>query len=78
MDNVTWKEVLNWLEEQTGLAVVSNNTPLGRFTFLGPKGARYTMPQILDILSEALRQQEMLLIRRERNFALVFADQFVP
>jgi hypothetical protein len=72
-----WGRVLEWLADQTGLPVTSDFKPTGTFTFLAPKGStqQYTIPQVIDILNEGLISQKFLLIRRERSFTIVPADE---
>jgi type II secretory pathway component GspD/PulD (secretin) len=73
-----WGQVLGWLAEQSGLPVVSPSRPTGTFTFVPPRGKTYTLPGVLDLLNEALLThpgQKYLLIRRERSFLLVPADE---
>lgn len=76
--NKPWGEVLEWLARQSGMPVLSPSKPDGSFTFIPPRGKTYTMPEILDILNEKLSShptQKYLLIRRERSFVLVPADE---
>jgi len=76
-----WAEVLEWLTEQTGLNVISNNKPAGTFTFIAPKvngqPREYTIPEVIDIINEALVQQKFMLIRREASFTIVLADEVI-
>jgi hypothetical protein len=70
--------VLEWLADQTGLPFVGSIPP-GTFTFIPPRREeKFTVPQIIDLLNEALAPQKCLLIRRERSFALVPADEKIP
>jgi hypothetical protein len=73
--NVPWKQVLAWLGDQTGLPVIADATPTGTFTFLPPPGRQYTVPQIFDVVNEALVKQKYLLIRRPNSLLLVPADE---
>jgi hypothetical protein len=71
-----WGDVFTWLTEQTGLPVVATSRPTGTFTFLPPApGKKYTLPEVIDVLNEALLQKRLLLLRRERCFAVVPADE---
>lgn len=76
-----WPEVLEWLSEQTGLPVITVQKPTGTFTFVAPKvngqPREYTIPEIIDIINEALTQQKFMLIRREASFTIVAADEQV-
>ncbi|VTS06166.1 secretin N-terminal domain-containing protein [Tuwongella immobilis] len=74
-----WTSVLEWLSEQTGLPVITTVKPTGSFTFIAPKVGtkprQYTLPEVMDILNEALINQKFLLIRREASFTIVPADE---
>jgi hypothetical protein len=72
MEGRPWGEVLEWLGDQSGLPCVYSSLPiLGTFTFIGPKGAKYTLPEIMGILNRALLRQGYLLIKRKQSFTLV-------
>jgi RNA polymerase sigma factor (sigma-70 family) len=83
MDNQPWKEVFQWLSDQTGLPLVSNYVPTGTFTFGPPRvgGAvkQFTITEIIDIINEALQAshatQKYILLRRERSLLLLPADE---
>jgi hypothetical protein len=76
MENRPWREVFAWLSEQTGVPVVVTCMPVGSFTFVGPQGARYTIPEVVGIINRALlRQKNAFLLRRPRCFALYWADE---
>lgn len=75
-----WANVFEWLSDQTGLPFISNYAPpTGTFQFIAPKigteQRRYTMPQIIDIINEALLAHKYTLIRREASLTLVPADE---
>lgn len=70
-----WASVLEWLTDQTGMPFVGDLRPTGSFTFIGPRGKSYTLPEIIDILNESLLTQKRLLIRRDKLFTIVPADE---
>src|SRR2546421_552355 len=74
MRSMPWGNVFEWLTDQTGLPVVTNHKPTGSFDFYSPK-VKYTLPQVLDLMNEALLIQKYILIRREASFVLVPADE---
>jgi hypothetical protein len=74
--NKPWKAVLEWLSDQTGLPFIGHS-PTGTFTFQGLPGQSYTVPQIIDILNEALQEQKSLLIRRPNSLTVVPADETI-
>jgi type II secretory pathway component GspD/PulD (secretin) len=74
--NKPWSQVFEWLSDTTGLPVIASFKPTGTFTFMPPSAdKRYTLPQIMDILNEALLQQKLLLLRTERSITLLPADE---
>jgi hypothetical protein len=75
MKGKRWSEVFAWLTEQTDLPFVGSSIS-GQFTFVGRKGARYTLPQIVAIINQALlRQHNAYLVRRPRCFVLVWVAE---
>src|SRR5262245_4680728 len=72
-----WRDVLEWFSDISGLPFIGSNAPTGTFTFIAPKGGpgQYTVPQIVDILNEALLGQKFILIRRTASFTLIPADE---
>ncbi|HEV3262770.1 MAG TPA: secretin N-terminal domain-containing protein, partial [Gemmataceae bacterium] len=75
MRDKPWSSVLEWLSDLARVPVISTEHPKGTFTFISPRKQTYTVPQIIDIINEALVSQKFLLIRRERSFTLVPADK---
>src|SRR5262249_3657770 len=68
MDGKPWKQVFAWLTEETELPVTCNGFPQGSFTFIGPPKKTYTIPEIIDIINDALlsgsaTQKYVLLLR---------------
>jgi hypothetical protein len=73
MSGKPMEEVLEWFADQSGLPYVTSNSPvLGPFTYVGPKGARYTIAEIAVILNQQLTPMGYVLIRREHTFILVW------
>ena len=77
MRDKPWGQVLEWFSDQSSLPFIGNIKPTGTFTFIAPRGApkQYTIPQIIDILNEALLNQKYVLIRRTASFTLMPADE---
>ena len=70
MRDKPWGAVLEWLADETGLPVIPSNVkPTGSFTFIAPKKAdpHYTIPEVIDILNEALTGQNMIILRVKRT-----------
>src|SRR5262249_44773168 len=74
--NKPWGSMFDWLSDQTGLPVTITSKPTGTFSFISTqgRGKQYTLPEIIDILNEALSDQQYLLIRRSNSFLLVAPD----
>jgi hypothetical protein len=77
--NVPWGRVFEWLSDQTGIPFISSDLkPLGTFTFIPPvEGKTYSIPEMIDVLNEALLGQHYLLVRRNHSFALLAADALI-
>lgn len=54
MRDKPWKNVLEWLSSETGLPIITTATPTGTFSFYGNLNRKYTIPEVIDILNEAL------------------------
>jgi hypothetical protein len=78
MDRKPWSRVFDWLSDQTGLPVITTFTPKGSLTFRGPKGARYSIPQILRVINRSLIGQGdgCLLVRGKRAFCVWPAEDY--
>jgi hypothetical protein len=77
--NAPWSKVFEWLSNITGLPVVSPPRAIGAFTFVPPKfdgnDKKYTLPEIMDILNEALAKQQLVLVRRKATIGLWYSDE---
>jgi type II secretory pathway component GspD/PulD (secretin) len=68
-----WGEVLEWLSDQSGLPVIASSKPTGTLSMSGSKTS-YSLPEVVDILNEALTSHRLVLIRRDKSFIVVPAD----
>ena len=76
---IPWNELFNWLSNRTGMPVLTQvKTPTGSLNIISPKGTRYTLPQVLDLINENLLEQQCLLVRRHNSFVLVSSDKKLP
>jgi type II secretory pathway component GspD/PulD (secretin) len=77
MQNKPWRNVLEWLADQSGLPLSTSAMPTGTFTFIPPKGSshRFTLPEVIDILNESLGKRKYILIRRENSFFVMPSDE---
>jgi hypothetical protein len=50
-DSKPWAGVFEWLTNQTDLPVITTYKPSGTFTFQGPAGKLYTVPEVIDIIN---------------------------
>jgi hypothetical protein len=73
-----WRKVFEWLANKTQLPFMDPDvhTPPGALTFLPPvspngKPKEYTLPQIIDIINESLRVQNMMVLRRDAAIVLI-------
>src|SRR5439155_6542602 len=60
--------------QEMGLPFSSQIVPTGMFSF-APTKENYTIPEVIDILNEALAQQKYRLIRRDWSFTVVPSDE---
>jgi type II secretory pathway component GspD/PulD (secretin) len=77
MRGTPWNKVLEWLADQSGLSVATDPKPTGSFTFITPKNRQqgFTLPEIVDLLNEALTAQRYVLIRRTQSYAIIPSDR---
>ena len=77
--NAPWDDVLEWFTKQSGLRRIGTNRPTGTFTFIPQKGVSYKLPEVIDILNEAMLSnpatQKWLLVRSSQSFTIVPADK---
>jgi hypothetical protein len=73
MENKRWPDVFAWLAEETGLPVCQSGVG-GSFTFIGPKRAKYTIPEIVNIMNCTLVPQGWLMIQGQQSFEVVFIE----
>jgi hypothetical protein len=73
-----WAKVLEWLSEATGLTLLSTALPPGTFTFIPPKDSKgYTIPEVIDVLNEALMAKGYLIVRRAQTITLAALDESI-
>jgi hypothetical protein len=76
-DNAPWQKVIEWYQDQSGLEFHSSYAPpTGSFSYYGKR--KLTIPEITDLLNEALQVKKYVLLRREATFMLHPADEAVP
>jgi RNA polymerase sigma factor (sigma-70 family) len=78
MQNVSWTDALKWYSEQSDLGAIYTVKPEGNITLTTPSGRQYTIAEITDLFNEALQQQKLIMIRGQRTFTIVSADEKVP
>jgi hypothetical protein len=72
-----WEDALDWVRDISGKPLsLNDNKPTGSFSFNGPKGIRYSVRDIVDILNDALLVQKMYLIDRGATFTVIAADRW--
>jgi type II secretory pathway component GspD/PulD (secretin) len=79
MRNKPWAQVIEWFADITGMPFVGAEIPQGTFNFIGSSSKAYAVPEIVDIINEALLSrkdtQKYILLRRTRTFTLVPVDE---
>jgi type II secretory pathway component GspD/PulD (secretin) len=74
-----WREVFEWLAETTGKPIITNFYPVGTFTLAGPADKEYTIPEVIDLINDALlsvcQMQTYYLVSRQRSYTLIPADE---
>ena len=71
-----WSSVFEWLADNTGRKFVGPNVNLpGTFNVISPKGQKYTLPQIIDIINDGLQTQKWVMLNRGTSFVIVPADE---
>jgi hypothetical protein len=70
-----WSAVFEWLTDKTGRGFSSTNNPSGTRNVITPKGKKYTIPQIIDLVNDGLLSQKWVLLNRGTTFSLVPADE---
>lgn len=70
-----WKDVLEWYADTSGLPFIGSSWPAGTFTFVAPRGRKYTLGEITDLINEALQAQKHILVRREASFTVLPAAE---
>src|SRR6266508_2465666 len=63
-----WDHVFRWLAKKTDKPVISPYKLSGAFPVPLPTHPSYSLPEIVDILNDALEDQRYLLIQRQRSF----------
>ncbi|HMP59374.1 MAG TPA: secretin N-terminal domain-containing protein, partial [Gemmatales bacterium] len=78
MRDQPWDKVLEWLGNNTGVPVVSPYKPQNTLNFFGTvKKSQYTIPEVIDLLNDALlaqATQKLLIVRRPTSILVVLAD----
>jgi hypothetical protein len=79
MRDMPWKSVWEWLTDKTGRPFISGAGSIqGSLSFIGKKGQKYTMPQVIDIINDGLLAHKWVLLNRGTSFTLVPADEKIP
>ena len=75
-DAAPWKDVLEWLAQQSGLSLAIETLPVGSFTYRDDR--TYTLDEALDLLNSYLLTKGYTLIRRERILLVVDVENPIP
>ena len=75
-DAAPWKEVLEWLAQQSGLSLAIETLPVGSFTYRDDR--TYTLDEALDLLNSYLLTKGYTLVRRERILLVLDVENPIP
>jgi hypothetical protein len=73
-NELPWPKVMEWLRDETGFPV-KGKYPKGTFTFSAPKGRKYTLPEVIDVINGGLLQKNYLVVRLPQSFLIVGASE---
>ena len=79
-DAPSWETVIEWFAKETKTTFIGAvKPPKGTFTFLSPTSTEklYTIPQIVDIINDALTTKGYIMTRHEGTFTLLPLDEEV-
>ncbi len=81
MRSKPWSQVIEWVSDIAGMPVSATALPTGTFNFIGAKDRKYTLPEIIDIINEAMlankETQKYILFRAERTMRVVPSDETI-
>jgi hypothetical protein len=72
-ENTSWKDVIDWLEKESGLMCITKEKPTGSITLKSDK--KYTLCELIDLFNERLEQYNLVLLRKSQSFSFYAADQ---
>ncbi|MBI1832567.1 MAG: hypothetical protein HYR84_14090, partial [Planctomycetes bacterium] len=80
MSGKAWPDVFRWLCEESKLVYSSSyKPPTGGITYITPKGQKYSLLEVFDIINRRLQTQEKYtLIRGDIDLSLFPADVEIP
>jgi type II secretory pathway component GspD/PulD (secretin) len=68
-DKTPWLEVFEWFSKESGLTYIDTVKPIDTFTFKSDR--KYTLPQVVDLLNEAIASQKLYIYRRSQTFLVM-------
>ena len=71
-----WKDVLDWLAEESGSALTMESPPPGTFNYTDPR--YYSVPEAIDRINSLLLTKGYTLVRRGKMLLLVNLEDGVP
>jgi type II secretory pathway component GspD/PulD (secretin) len=75
-DAAPWKDVLEWLAQQSGLSLAIETLPVGSFTYRDDR--TYTLDEALDLLNSYLLTKGYTLVRRQRILLVLDVENPIP
>jgi type II secretory pathway component GspD/PulD (secretin) len=73
--NAGWAEVLTWFAKESGLTQLTTVVPTGNVTIRPPGDRKYTLTEVVDLINDAMIQQNFLLLRNPTSFYVVPVDE---
>src|SRR5947209_1633077 len=73
--NAGWAEVLTWFAKESGLTQLTTVVPTGNVTIRPPGDRKFTLTEVVDLINDAMIQQNFLLLRTPTAFYIVPVDE---
>ncbi len=74
-DKASWDSVFTWFAKVSGLQLITTDKPTGTVTLAIENK---TIPEVIDLINEALTGEKYVLVRREQSFGLYPAGEKIP
>ena len=75
-ENTSWKDVIDWLEKETGLICMTKDKPQASITLKSDK--KHTIGELFDLLNELAEMDNLSLVRKSQSFSFYPLDLRYP